>query len=173
MGFHSAMSRFRSQALEAEHNLGGFNCGEPNLDEWLHRQALRAQTQGWAKTQVWVDAKSKVIAYYSVAPTLITSDGVSRRVRGGISTLPGYLLARLALDQSLQGQGLGWDLLWDALETICTAAALGGGRVIVVDPINPAAALFYQHHGFTTIKGSKRLIMLVSAAQASINQLRN
>ncbi|MDR3360392.1 MAG: hypothetical protein LBO20_07065 [Bifidobacteriaceae bacterium] len=83
-----------------------------------------------------------------IAPTLVASDGMSRRLGGGISALPGYRLARLALDVSLQGQGLGWDLLWDALETICAAARIGGGRIVVVDPVSSTAA------GSTGITGS-------------------
>jgi GNAT superfamily N-acetyltransferase len=47
--------------------------------------------------------------------------------------IPALLLAKLALDQRLQGQGLGAELLAHALTTIVTAARSAGGRIVVVD----------------------------------------
>lgn len=64
---------------------------------------------------------------------------------------PRILLARLALDVSLQGRGLGTDLLLDALSRAAEAAEIVGGRLIVVDAIDADAARFYEHHGFHAV----------------------
>ncbi len=63
-------------------------------------------------------------------------------------SIPAILLARLALDRRLHGQGLGASLLLDALTRATDAMQIAGGRLIVVDAIDEPARRFYEHHGF-------------------------
>jgi hypothetical protein len=44
----------------------------------------------------------------------------------------------------------------------------GGGRLIVVDAIDPKASAFYQRHGFTPSPDPNPLMMKVSDAAVSI-----
>ncbi|WP_341359269.1 GNAT family N-acetyltransferase [Georgenia sp. M64] len=104
-----------------------------------------------------------VRAYYAVAPTQLNrADGLSRSMSAGYTSVPAYLVARLAVDLELQGRGLGAELLLDALELVVEAAELGGGRLVVVDAIDEMARAFYEHHGFTRIGGSDRLVIKVA-----------
>jgi len=105
------------------------------------------------------------LAYYSIAPTQVTKADVPRSLAGGYSTIPGYLLARLALDTSLQGEGLGAELLVDALGRIVEAARTGGGRLIVVDSIDEQAHAFYRRHDFIPVEGAMRLYLKVATAR--------
>jgi len=106
------------------------------------------------------------VAYYSVAPTQILREEITASQAGGFSTVPAYLLARLALDRTLRGQGLGTELLIDALQAIVDAANTGGGRLIIVDAIDDEAVTFYRHHNFQPIRGSvRRLVMKVTTAR--------
>lgn len=58
-------------------------------------------------------------------------------------------------------------MLVDALSRAARAAELGGGRLIVVDAIDEAAAGFYRHHGFTAVKGNPhRLVLKVATVRA-------
>ena len=111
------MSEFLSTPLGADHRVDGFNCGKGPLTSWLHDQARRAQTAGTARTYVWTrPLQPDVLAYFAVAPTQVArADLPAAGLAGGFSVIPGYLLARLALDRELQGQGLGSELLLDAL----------------------------------------------------------
>ncbi|MDR2566417.1 MAG: GNAT family N-acetyltransferase [Bifidobacteriaceae bacterium] len=161
------MKRFLSEELRQDHGVSDFSCGNLVLDDWLRRLAWRAQAQGTARTVVWVE-DARVMAYYSIAPTLVSAEGLNRRTAGGVTSVPGFLLGRLALDRSAQGRGFGTHLLLDALDSICRAAAISSGRVIVVDPINDEAASFYAHHGFEAIKNSPRMVMLASRARESL-----
>lgn len=109
------------------------------------------------------------MAYYAIAPTHVRREGLSRGMSGGMSVVPAYLLARLGLDRSLRGQGLGAQLLRDALEVIVTAAEKAAGRLIVVDAIDETAASFYRHHDFVPVAGSPhRLVMKVSTARRAL-----
>ncbi|TWJ24749.1 acetyltransferase (GNAT) family protein [Micromonospora endolithica] len=78
------------------------------------------------------------------------------------------MLGRLALDKTLQGQGLGSVLLVDALHRILDATKAVGARFVVVDAIDPNAAGFYARYGFTKIPETMRLVQKISAIQAAI-----
>lgn len=163
------MYGYLSERLSPDHDVEGFDSGQPSLDTWLVQQASRAQRYGTARTSVWTPhGSSEVVAFYSLAPTELLREDLTGKLAGGFSRVPGYMLARLALHKKLQGQGLGAQLLVDALEAICSAAELTGGRVIVVDPIDEKAREFYLHFGFLAIEKNDRLSMLVIDAAANI-----
>jgi GNAT superfamily N-acetyltransferase len=164
------MTEWCSQRLAEEHDAMDFRCGNDQLDAWLKMHALRAQQADTARTYVWTPRHSRrIVAYYSVAPTQILREEVTSSQAGGFSVVPAYLLARLALDRTLHGQGLGSELLVDALETIVKAARTGGGRLIVVDVIDDSAAAFYRRHDFQSIKGNaRRLVMKTATARQAL-----
>ncbi|GIG60504.1 hypothetical protein Lfu02_48760 [Longispora fulva] len=162
------MTNWQSTVLGQEHDLTKFDCGNALLTTWLHRDALRSQAAGAARTFVWTDGDDPaVVAFYSLAPTRIMRDEVTGGLAGGYSQIPGYLIARLALDRSLHGQGLGSELLFDAIGSIVRAAETGGGRLIVVDAIDDAAFEFYRHHNFKAVDGgvARRLYMKIATAR--------
>ena len=165
------MSNWTSQALGEHHDLTQLDCGRDELDRWLLHDALRAQTAGIAHTTVWTRSDDLVVvAFYAIAPTqFMRTDLPSRSLSAGYSAIPGYLLARLALSQALHGQGLGTQLLLDALERIVAAATTAGGRLIAVDAIDDAAHHFYSHHDFQPIQGSRRLVMKIATARATLD----
>lgn len=150
-----------TQSLGDQHDVGAFDCQVESLNSWLHREARRADKAGTARTYVWTrEGDNSVVAYFSVAPTLA----------GGYTfPVPGYLLARLALDTGLRGQGLGTDLLVDAVSRMVGAAEAYGGRLIVVDAIDERAAAFYAKHDFVPVKGNpNRLVLKIATARAAM-----
>ncbi|MEJ7764394.1 MAG: GNAT family N-acetyltransferase [Acidimicrobiales bacterium] len=79
------------------------------------------------------------------------------------------LLAKLALDHSVQGQGLGSELLVFALRTIVEAARRAGGRLVIVDAIGDEARKFYEHHDFQSLPGDdRRLVLKLSTAAKAL-----
>jgi GNAT superfamily N-acetyltransferase len=166
------MTLWQSGPLIDEHDVTAFDCAAPSLTQWLAGHARRAQRSGTARTYVWTPPESlRVVAYYSIAPTRVTREELSRSLAGGESAVPAYLLARLALDSSLHGQGLGGELLFDALDALVDAADRAGGRLIVVDAIDERAASFYQRYGFTPVKGNPhRLVIKVETVRQALNK---
>lgn len=165
------MIEYVSAALDEEyHQLDAFDCGVASLNEWLVRHAIRFKNSETAMTYVWTrHGEPSVLAYYSVTPHVVSRDEVSRSLTGGVSQIPAYLLARLALDRSLHGQGLGGDLLRDALTTIVEAADRASGRLIVVDAIDDHAAKFYQKYDFQPVKDNpRRLVIKVATVRAAL-----
>lgn len=158
-------TEYESVALSGEHDVAGFDCRVSSLNAWLAGQALRAQQAGTARTFVWVtaDVPDQVWAYFSLAPTELARDVLSRGQSSGYSIVPGYLLARLAVHIDLRGLGYGGQVLVDALSRAASAAEAGGGRLVVVDALDDAAASFYQHHDFTPVKGNPPRLVLKMA----------
>ena len=95
----------------------------------------------------------------------MTTTVLSGALAGGYSRIPGYLIARLALDRAIQGKGRGEQLLLDALGRAVAASEIGGGRLIVVDALDEEAQSFYRHFHFVPVtKREGRLVMKVSTA---------
>ena len=58
-------------------------------------------------------------------------------------------LARLAVDQTWQGKGLGLALVVDAVRRVLQVAEIAGVRAMAVHAKDEAALRFYEHLGFT------------------------
>ena len=162
-----------SEPLASHHDLSAFHSGQPQLDGWLCEHALGAVARRTARTFVWHPGDDKVVGYYSIVAHLIVKDELPRSLaHGSPEQIPAVLLARLALDQSVQGHKLGGALLADALGRIVEATATIAARFVVVDAIDANAVRFYEHHGFRTIPGTQRLVQKVSDIVAALQERR-
>jgi ribosomal protein S18 acetylase RimI-like enzyme len=160
----------RVERLDVSHNLAAFACGNEDLDDWLRRHALAAQAMDTARTFVLVAGRD-ILGYFS-----LTMGSVERRdappnlVRG----LPRYpvgmvLLARLAVDGTAQGRGLGGRLLAHALRKALVAGEAVAARLVVVDAIDDAAISFYERHGFIAVpEHPHRLYRRIKDIRASL-----
>jgi len=156
-------ARFRTELLTAAHDVSAFDSGEDETDSWLRRHALRAQQQGSARTRVLIHpGQTFVLGYYAVTPHDTYRENLPAAAAGGLSIVPGFLIAQLAIDRSIQGRGMGAELLYDALQTIVAASDVVGGRLVIVDALHEQAARFYEHFGFTRINGTLRLYAKIS-----------
>lgn len=117
---------WHSEALDSRrHATASFDCGEAGLDAWLREHADGAEAWRVARTFVWRDDDNTVVGYYSLAGhRLLRADLPSSIGRGSLREVAAVLLARLALDRRLQGQGLGGALLADALVRVVAATVL-------------------------------------------------
>jgi GNAT superfamily N-acetyltransferase len=167
---------YRSQPYDPHrHDTESFVSGEPALDEWLRRHAAGADARRTARTFVWTAASEtgqlpeSVIAYYSLTGHRLVRDELPRKLgRGSPDEIPAVLLARLAVDRSAQGAGVGGAVLADALARVVEATSIVAARFVVVDALHERAATFYEHHGFTRIPGTLRLIQKISDIAAAL-----
>jgi GNAT superfamily N-acetyltransferase len=161
---------YRVEPFTAEHDLHAFDCGQDALNSWLRQHAGLATGQG-TRTYLLVEgATGTVVGYFSLAPHLLEREDVPPSVgRGAPQRIPAILLAKLALDKSLQGQGLGAELMIHAMTTIVAAARTAGGRLVVVDAVDENAASFYRAHDFKpSPTDPRRLIMKLSTAARAL-----
>lgn len=150
-------SRLRPVGLldPAHHHYDTFDSGVGQLDEWLHHTAVLASAAGTAAT--WVLCRdTRVVGYYALAMGSVEHHNAPSRLRRGQpDPVPVLLLARLAVDRSEQGHGLGADLLRDALIRAVAGARQYGARAVVVDAIDERTVHFYTRYGFLPLTGRR------------------
>ena len=137
------------EKLRPDHELAGFDCGKDELNRFLHRYALTSQQANSAQTYVVCRDKA-VIGYYSLTVGSVGHAEAPERVKKAMPRypIPVLILARLAVDKSLQGQGLGKALLKDALLRTVQAAHVVGIRALPVHAKDDEAKAFYERHDF-------------------------
>jgi GNAT superfamily N-acetyltransferase len=136
------------EPLASYHSLADFDCGILALDDWLKRRSLSNQTSGATRTFVTC-ADERVVGYYALAAGSINTQAVRGSFRRNMpDPIPVVILARLAIDRSCQGRGLGRALFRDAALRVIGAADTIGIRGIIVHAISPEAKDFYLALGF-------------------------
>jgi GNAT superfamily N-acetyltransferase len=142
---------WREEPIGRHHDRKGFDCGSPELNEYLDRYARQNHESGGAKTFVAVaPAESSVIlGFYSISPGAIEFARVPPELtkKLGRYDVPIFRLGRLAIDLSFQGQGLGGDLLLAAAERAVAVAAEVGGVALAIDAKDQKAARWYERFG--------------------------
>ncbi|MEI8395373.1 MAG: GNAT family N-acetyltransferase [Rhodospirillaceae bacterium] len=144
------------EELSISHDVSAFSCGKPSLDVFLTKFAISHPKQGLSRT--WVAVKhSRIVAFYSLSFATVTNAGATIRVAKGTPRhdLPVILLARLAVDQACQRQGLGSVVLEHALRrcvAMADAAQEAGAislpvRAVLVHALDEEAAGFYEANG--------------------------
>jgi GNAT superfamily N-acetyltransferase len=134
--------------LTKSHEIAGFDCGKPPLNDFLTRYALQNQASGGARTYV-LTRSERVVGYYSLAPgSVVPDDAPARVIKGqGRYPVPIILMARFAVDSAEQGRGLGRALFRDALCRALSGAEAIGGRAFLVHAKDEAARSFYLKFG--------------------------
>jgi len=156
------------QPLTASHQLDTFACGETSLDDWLRRRALINQTTGASRTFVVTDESGQVLAYYALAAGAVSHQESPGTIRRNMpDPVPVMVLARLAVDQRLQGQQVGGALLKDALHRAISVAQNIGVRALLVHALNDRARQFYAHYGFVPSPANPTTLMLPLHARGS------
>jgi GNAT superfamily N-acetyltransferase len=91
-----------------------------------------------------------VAGYYTLAAGSVRPEESTPRVAKGLGNypVPIILLARLAVDRTEQGKGLGAALLRDAILRAARAADIVGCRALLVHAKDKQAQAFYQRFGF-------------------------
>jgi GNAT superfamily N-acetyltransferase len=136
------------EKLSTEHDLSGFNSGEPVLDDWLRRRALQNEVSGSSRIYV-VCANQRVVGYYTLANGAVTRATAPGSVRRNMpDPMPVMVLGRLAVDKDFQRRRIGAGLLRDAILRTLQAADIAGIRAILVHAISETAKRFYESHGF-------------------------
>jgi GNAT superfamily N-acetyltransferase len=126
-----------------------FDCGQPALNQFLHRYALVNQRSNSAHTYVSCNS-GLVVGFYSLAVGSVDPATAAPRVTKGIAQhpVPVMILARLAVDLQHQRVGLGKALLKDALKRTAQAADIAGIRALLVHAKDELAQQWYQNWEF-------------------------
>lgn len=149
-----------------------FSCGDDDLDDFFHNNALPYAVQHLGKTYVFLNNDSgatEIVAFFTVSNDSIkttfipknSTNRVQRKVPGlkHLRTYPAVLIGRLGVNRKFQGNGFGigrqvvnYIKLWfldDDNKTGC--------RFLVVDAYNkPEILSFYERNGFKYLYASEQ-----------------
>ena len=150
------------EKLRRDHALDSFDCGKEELNRFLKKHALTNKASDSAQTYVLADGLV-VKGYYSLAAGTISHEEATERVKKGLARhpIPVVLLARLAVDASLQGKKVGPALLKDALRRAVHAADTIGARSVLVHAKDDNAKGFYEHFNFEPSPSDPFHLMLI------------
>jgi GNAT superfamily N-acetyltransferase len=140
-----------------------FSCGVPNLDVFLLQFVNQYEKRDLGRTYVLVlEGEKRVYGYYTLAGGHIPEENMPADAVKTMPELPVpvVLLARLAVDQSVKGQGLGRELLANALARSAETAEHIGFHAVLVEAIDDPAVAFYRKHGFTPLAGQPNRLFL-------------
>ena len=154
---------WHEEAITRKHDRSAFDCGDAELNDFLLRYARQSHDQGGAKTFLAIDDTTKaILGFYSVAPASIAYHRAPASVQRGLARheVPGFRLARIAIDRTQQGQGLGGQLLLAAGRRCLRATAEVGGVALRIDAKNERAAKWYGSYGAVTLLDAPLSLLL-------------
>jgi predicted N-acetyltransferase YhbS len=130
--------------IKPGHILTKFDCGEEVMNIWLQKKALTAAIEQTARTFVICRGRT-VVGYYSLAASSISHEEATSSLRRNMpDPIPAILLARLAVDLTEQGAGLGPALFQDAALRTLRVAKNAAARTLIVHALDEKRARFYR-----------------------------
>ena len=156
------------EPLADHHQLDGFDSGEPSLDDWLKRRALKNQVNGSSRTYVVCEGDA-VIGYYCLAAGAIDhAEAPSAMKRNRPDPVPVLVLGRLAIHKDHHQKGIGTALLNDAIRRALRASKIAGVTAILVHALSEQARRFYLSRGFieSPVQTMTLCLMLSTVEQA-------
>ena len=141
------------RALRPTDDRSQFQSGDPDLDRFFRTFAGQNQFKHYIGVTYVAAGDQRSLGFATVAPGHVDVDGLPAGARKKLPRypLPVLRLARLAVDQSVQGQGLGGQLLRFVFRLAHSMAKDYGCVGIVVDA-KPKAVDFYLRYGFIPVE---------------------
>lgn len=166
------MIDWQIERLIEQHEFGKFRCGEHSLDLFLRRYALENDRRGLGSTYVAAATESRrVLGYVTVCSSSVQFEVLPEGLELPRYPLPTLLIARLAVDRSAQGLGIGRALVLMALELSLEISERLGIYAVTVDALNESARKFYvERFGFSELLDDpKHLFVTIADVRASFS----
>ena len=162
------MLDWREEPVGRHHDRKSFDCGVEDLSIYLSRYARQNHESGGAKTFVAVSpaAPARVLGFYTISPGAIAFADVPGALtrKLGRYDVPVFRLERLAVDRSVQGRGLGGDLLLAAGVRALAVASEVGGVALAIDAKDRSAVRWYERFGAVPLLDDPLKLILPLAA---------
>jgi len=157
------MGDWSIERLDRSHQRDQFCCGQESLDRFMQLLVSQYERRRLGRTFVTVrPGEKRVRGCYTLASgsVLFQHLPVELGKRLPKHPVPVVLLARLAVDQTAQGVGLGKLLLADALRRCVTLSSELGIHAVEVQTVDNKARGFYQKFGFASLQDDERHLYL-------------
>lgn len=141
---------WREEGISKQHDRKAFDCGNDKLNDFLHHHARKNHENNSAKTFLAIDTiDNNILGFYSLSPISVLYTSVPDNLKKGLGRydVPAFLLGRLAVHKSMQGKGLGGQLLLAAGRRCLAVSSQVGGVAMVIDAKDERAAQWYASYG--------------------------
>lgn len=142
------------QPLIESHDRKSFDCGVPQLNEFLQKTARQHRDKGLSNTYILVDEDYPVtiVGFFTLSFLEVEIEKLpiqySRKLPNK-SRLPAAKLVRLAVGKDFHGKGYGALLLAEAIKRVISVINMAGAVTgFFVDAKDTKARSFYLHFGF-------------------------
>jgi GNAT superfamily N-acetyltransferase len=155
---------FSLEPPQRSHPRRRFDCGQSEVNDWLHTKALQHQDKRLSATKVLIDQDRAVAGFYTLATGQVDfgdlpSDLAKKLPR---RALPVAILAWLGVSVTLQGHRLGNLLLAQALRDCYEAGQTFAFVAVILDCVDDRARAFYQRWDFAQLPGNPYRLFLSS-----------
>jgi len=148
------------QKLTDAHHIAAFDCGEPSINQFLLKRALKNQFNNFGKAIVTCEG-NRVVGYYIISMAKIHHIDAIRRIKQNApDPVPMCLMGRLGVDSDYQGRGIGDALVKDFF---LRGLALSGGigmKGFLVHALNEEAQAFWIKWGLKPSPGVALTMMI-------------
>ncbi|HEY5039013.1 MAG TPA: GNAT family N-acetyltransferase [bacterium] len=174
------------QPISRHLDLGSFDCGASALNDYLRKYARQNHDRNISKTFVAMEkggagsrlepaqpgrvsrhetsaqGDRKVLGFYTLVASEIDAKTIPTTHSKNLPRypVPAVRIGRLAVDKHHQGQGIGEDLLWDALDKANRLSEEVGIYAVVVDAKDEKAVQFYHKYGFVPLSNNPKTLFL-------------
>ena len=139
------------------HDRNGFDCGVPELNDYLKRLAEQHRRKGVSTPFVLVDTEvpTEILGYYCLSAAQVDAEKLPRY------PVPCFRLGRLAIRKDRHGRGVGKLLLACAVDRCLKARNDVAANALIVDAKDENARQFYENYGFIAFAGEPMILYLL------------
>lgn len=164
---------WHEEPIARQHRRQEFDCGDADMNHFLHRYARQSHEQSAAKTFCAIDdaIPGRILGFYTIAPSAVEHDEVPAAMTRGLARheVAGFKLARIATDVSVAGRGLGGQLIAAAALRCLRVAAEVGGILLIIDAKSERAANWYASYGAEPLESHPlRLVLPLETLAADL-----
>ena len=169
------LTHWHEEPIDKRHNRKAFDCGQGDLNSFLHTYARQSHESGASKTYLAIADvdDNTVLGFYTLSPAHVNFQAVPDAARHNLGRhdVGGFRLGRLAVHRDLQGQGLGGQLLVAAARRCIRASEQVGGTALLIDAKDVKAADWYKLFGAVPLRDLPlSLILPYSVLKDALNQ---
>ncbi|MBN1447594.1 MAG: GNAT family N-acetyltransferase [Bacteroidetes bacterium] len=161
--------------LSPDFDRKSFDCGVPELNDFLGKRARKHMTQKMSVTYVLHKKdEAEILGYYTISMAEIRTIDLQEELIRGLPhhPVPAVRLGRLAVSKSHREKGYGSVLLWDAIEKAISLSEEIGVRAVEAHAKDDPARAFYRKHGFISLADdTNHLYLSIDTARRALERL--